>query len=210
MIHRKPLIVLAVLAALSAAGMALAADPAPAKTPTQDGASAGFLARLDKNGDGVIDRSEAAADPRLAEKFDQLDKNHDGKLEKDELPHPRWHRRGGAAGPGGHGPLARLDTDKDGRISKAEAQADPRFAARFDKLDVNKDGYVDKVDFQARFQQARDAWFAKADTNHDGMLSKAEFDAAKGPFGAHPRPPMHPGKPGPGKAAPAPAPTGTN
>ena len=36
--------------------------------------------QADTNGDGVIDRSEAAANPRLAAKFDELDKNKDGKL----------------------------------------------------------------------------------------------------------------------------------
>ncbi len=203
---RKTLAILSLLAALPAgAVLAQTATPADAgkQTPPPSWQT------LDKNGDGVVDRGEAAASPRLAAKFDQLDANHDGKLEKDELHglHPRWHGRGGRmAGPGGgHGPMAKLDTDKDGRISKAEAQADPKFAERFDRLDVNKDGYVDKADVEARFKQMRDAWFARADSNHDGQLSKAEFDAAKGPMMAGPegRPPRmsrHPGK------APVPAP----
>ena len=43
------------------------------------------------------------------------------------------------------------DADKDGRISKAEAQAAAdRFASRFDAMDVNKDGFLDPAD--------RDAW----------------------------------------------------
>lgn len=204
---RKTLAILSLLAALPA-GAVLAQTAAPAdaggKTPLPSWQA------LDKNGDGVIDRSEAAASPRLAARFDQLDANHDGKLEKDELPGPHMFRHGKGGpmdGPDGRhgGMMARLDTDKDGRISRAEAQADPKFAARFDTLDVNKDGYVDKADFQARFQQMRDAWFAKADSNHDGMLSKAEFDAAKGPMmrpdgsrdmpHRHGKPPMPPQAP---------------
>lgn len=82
---RTPLL-LALLLATSASGIALAAD-----TPA---APAQRLAKLDTNGDGVIDRSEAAVNPRLAAKFDQLDKNKDGKLSRDELPRWQHGRRG--------------------------------------------------------------------------------------------------------------------
>ena len=42
-----------------------------------------------------------------------------------------------------------LDTDKDGRISPAEASADPKVAEQFVAADANKDGYLDPVEFQA-------------------------------------------------------------
>jgi hypothetical protein len=35
-----------------------------------------------------------------------------------------------------------LDTDKDGRLSRDEAQKSPRMAQKFDKMDTNQDGYV--------------------------------------------------------------------
>ena len=169
--YRNPLLALAMLAALS--GGAYAANPPPSDPAAP--ADAGGFARLDKNGDGVIDRSEAAANLRLAQHFDALDKNHDGKLSPDEFPR---HGRHGERGE--HGAmLARLDTNKDGRISRDEAKADPKFAERFDKMDVNKDGFVDRADFELHAKQHCDAWFAKADTNKDGMLSRAEFDAAQ-------------------------------
>lgn len=173
---RTPLL-LALLLGTSATGIALAAD-----TPANPNAPAQRHAKLDTNGDGVIDRSEAAANPRLAAKFDALDKNKDGKLSRDELPRWKHGRRGG---PGAW--MAKLDVNKDGRISREEAKADPRLAARFDQLDVNKDGYLDKADRELRMKQHRDAWFAAADTNKDGQLSKAEFDAAKGPMHGGPR-----------------------
>lgn len=173
--NRKPLLLLALLLSTGAAGLAMAADvPPPAGAPPR--------AKLDANGDGVIDRAEAAKAPRLAAQFDTLDKNKDGKLSRDELP--RWHGKRHGRGPGGREEMmAKLDTNKDGRISREEAKADPRLAARFDQMDVNKDGYLDKADRELGRKQHRDAWFAAADTNKDGQLSKAEFDAAKGPMG---------------------------
>ena len=192
--NRKPLLLLALLLSTGAAGLAMAADvPPPAGAPPR--------AKLDTNGDGVIDRAEAAKAPRLAAQFDTLDKNKDGKLSRDELP--RWHGKRHGRGPGGREDMmAKLDTNKDGRISREEAKADPRLAARFDQMDVNKDGYLDKADRELGRKQHRDAWFAAADTNKDGQLSKAEFDAAKGPMGG-PRGGHRDGKPPMPPKAPA-------
>lgn len=197
---RKTLIALAVLTAFST-GAAFAAAQAPdaqvqgtqaqaseagkAKAPgvRADGRKA--RPRLDANGDGFIDRTEAAKSPRLAEKFDQLDADKDGRLGPGEFKREGrrgWHGQHGDrrfAMARKHGGEARkLDTDGDGRISRAEAAAQPRFAERFDRMDANQDGFVDAADRQARAQQHRDAWFAEADTNQDGQLSRAEYDAA--------------------------------
>ncbi len=190
MTRRKPLLLLAMLLATSATGLAIAASPTgPRPAPP----------RMDANNDGVIDRQEAAAHPRLAQRFDELDKNKDGKLSRDELPAPRHGMRdgrhhggmhGGRDGRGGGGFMRGMDTDNDGRISAAE------YRAHFDRLDVNKDGYIDQADRVARAEQRRAEWFAKADTDKDGKLSQAELEAARakdGPRG--PRPPMPPHAP---------------
>ena len=169
---RKNLLMMAVLVSLAGAGAACAADQAS----EADGKAAARHMKLDANGDGVIDKAEAAKFPRLAENFDKLDKNKDGKLDASERPHrdSMRHRRGGDR----HGGMARLDTDNDGRISKAEAANGP-LAARFEQMDANKDGFLDKADRELRMKQHRDEWFAKADADKDGKLSRAELDAAK-------------------------------
>lgn len=132
----------------------------------------------DANADGVITREEAAKFPRLAEKFAQLDKNKDGKLSGDELPMHRAGMRGQAGGMGGQrGGMRALDTDGDGRISRAEMQAGKAgMDEHFERMDVNKDGYIDKADRQARLAERRAECFAKADTDKNGQLSRAEFD----------------------------------
>ncbi|SOD57610.1 EF hand [Pseudoxanthomonas wuyuanensis] len=178
---RKTLLMMAVLTALGA-GSAIAAT-----TPDTAGKRAERI-KLDANGDGFIDRAEAAAHPRLAAMFDELDKNKDGKLSADERPQRdgRWGHKG-HRGHDGHAGMrgpdftrGNLDTDKDGRISRAEAAADEKFAGRFDAMDLNKDGFVDRADHEARAKQRHDQWFAAADTDKDGKLSRAEFDAAHG------------------------------
>jgi hypothetical protein len=43
------------------------------------------LQSLDSNKDGMVSKSEAAADPSLAKEFSKLDKNKDGKLDQSEF-----------------------------------------------------------------------------------------------------------------------------
>lgn len=167
--NRKTLYVAAALA-LAAVGTAVAqqsANPTPA-------AQSGQRMKLDANGDGVIDRSEAAKSEKFAARFDELDKNKDGKLSADERP----QGRGGRHGHRGGERMMQADTDKDGRISKAEAAAEPKLAQRFAEMDVNKDGYLDRSDRELRQREHREKWFADADANKDGKLSKTEMDAS--------------------------------
>jgi Ca2+-binding EF-hand superfamily protein len=45
--------------------------------------------------------------------------------------------------------FARLDSDKDGRISKAEASKGPRLSKNFDEVDADHDGFVTKAELSA-------------------------------------------------------------
>lgn len=173
-LHPRALLALALSAAL-VSGIAIAQQAAPAASPDAP------RQRLDANGDGAIDKNEAAKAPRLAQQFDQLDKNHDGRLGADERPQMGREGRGGHGGEGGgmHDRMQQLDTDQDGRISSKEAAAKPEMAQRFAQLDSNHDGFLDRSDFQAHRQQQRDECFAKADADKNGQISRAEFDATQ-------------------------------
>ena len=134
------LTVLTASAAVNAFAQTTPAVPVVSAAPMKAHAGHGFAA-LDKNGDGVISREEAAARPRLAKMFDKLDANKDGVLSKDEMKvaHEKMQAR--------H--LARIDTDRDGRISRAEAAAHPRLAENFDRIDTNGDGFLSKEEMIA-------------------------------------------------------------
>lgn len=80
----------------------------------------------------------------------------------------------------------RADTDGDGRVSRAEAEAagSKKSSQWFEKLDADKDGYVTqeevsqakatrRADMQARF----DEHVKEADANSDGQLSLDEVQA---------------------------------
>ena len=163
------------LALALASAATIAAPPAPRAS------------RLHTNHDGAVDRTEAAAQPRLAEHFDRIDRNHDGRITADERPqgmHGMHERHGGP-----DARLARLDADGDGRLSRAEiGQHDP-LAERFAEIDANKDGYLVRAEVRAwheRMRPQREAerekraadFFTKADLDHDGRLSKVEASEA--------------------------------
>ncbi|MGY1408836.1 MULTISPECIES: EF-hand domain-containing protein [unclassified Luteimonas] len=176
------------LAVLTAAG-ATAAEPA---TSTQRSAKA----TLDTNGDGVIDRAEAAKSPRLAERFDRLDRNGDGRLEASERPQRRHGHHGGKRPQhGAHRDHARLDTDGDGRLSRAEVEASANARGKranplvehFAAIDANRDGHLVRSEIGAWHERQRpqreaemrkrfDERFAAADLNSDGKLSRVEVD----------------------------------
>lgn len=192
--QRKTMIALALSAAVCGSAFAAPQDTSPPRT---HGAM-----KLDTNGDGAIDRSEAAKFPRLAERFDALDADKDGRLSADERPKfggPRGH------GHGMHGGgIERFDKDGDGRVSRAEFDAGKaEFAARrgpdggkgprdhgpkaldFAALDANGDGYIVRSEerawrermrpqMQAEFAKRAQERFAEADINKDGKLSKLE------------------------------------
>ncbi|MEO7365794.1 MAG: hypothetical protein ABIW03_05705 [Sphingomicrobium sp.] len=141
------------LAALSIApAIAQTAKPAVQQTVSRAQLSANIAAKfktVDTNGDGILTKSEvdareligrqqvvAAIQARVGAQFAKFDANHDGQLGKAEFmaaaPQPR------AAAAVGNAFMARLDSNKDGRMTLQEYGAPT--LSQFDRLDTNRDG----------------------------------------------------------------------
>ncbi|MGZ0186677.1 MAG: EF-hand domain-containing protein [Alphaproteobacteria bacterium] len=82
-------------------------------------------------------------------------------------------------GPGHKGKFAQIDADKNGKITKAEAQAfgDGKFAA----TDLNNDGKLSRAELEAevskRIAKQVDRRLKHMDANGDGMISIEEARA---------------------------------
>ena len=97
-----------------------------------------MMLALDLNKDGELGADEIA---KASASLATLDKNKDGKLTEDELRPPM----GGGPNPGPTpaelvSRLLEFDTNKDGKLSKAEAPG--RLQGIFERADTNKDGFL--------------------------------------------------------------------
>lgn len=57
--------------------------------------------------------------------------------------------------------FAKLDTDKDGKISKTEAAKGPRLSKNFDNVDADHDGFVTRAEMTAAMTKMANAKNAK-------------------------------------------------
>lgn len=108
----------------------------PQPTPEQRQAMQARWDALDRDRDGYLSRAEAAGTPALSDHFEQLDANRDARLSQQELRASVEDR------------LQAADTNQDGAIDRAEAEAGlPRVAQFFDRLDADGNGRltVDEV-----------------------------------------------------------------
>jgi hypothetical protein len=98
----------------------------------------------DSNGDGVVTREEASAYPRLTADFDSADANKDGQLDATEMNAHRERMRSEMRARADER-WKTADTDGDGKLSLAEAQASmPRMAEGFNTFDADRDGFVSR------------------------------------------------------------------
>jgi hypothetical protein len=98
----------------------------------------------------------------------------------------RWHGDRGPMGGPRHAQamgalMGEADTDKDGTISRTEAEA---FAGQRAKaIDANNDGKITAAEIQAyrekRRQERMAEWLKRLDADGDGTVSVAEFEKAQ-------------------------------
>jgi Ca2+-binding EF-hand superfamily protein len=145
----------AILTAVALGSAAVIAVAAPEGREAR-GAMQDRIKQADTNGDGMLNRAEAAALPRILKHFDEIDTNHDNQISADELRafHEKM-RAGHEKQRGEH--WKKLDTNGDGKISKDEAKAAPRLAERFDQIDANKDGFITPDEMKAAHEKMRSA-----------------------------------------------------
>ncbi|MDY0023082.1 EF-hand domain-containing protein [Arenimonas caeni] len=150
-----------------ASGLAFAQADKPAD---RDAARAEWRAQADarwaasdKDGDGALDRAEAAAHhARLGENFDRIDANSDGRISREEMRAMHGKMRHG--GRGGHrmqgymaGLFVGMDDDRNGAISRAElGDKAPRIAENFAAIDKDGNGEISKEEFRAFRKAQRD------------------------------------------------------
>ncbi len=186
----KKFLTTAAIGAMLTAGAAVAMQAQAPTAPKQPVSKAEMLARadarfdrLDTNKDGQLSAEERKAGMDAARKA--MAEKKGGELQ-DFMP---GARRGG--GGMGERMMARVDTNGDGLISKAENRA--MVEARFARMDADKDGMAEAGEARKgwgkrgegrggkakgmRGGRGGGAGMMMADTNKDGAISKAEYDA---------------------------------
>ena len=126
------------------------------------------FARMDRNGNGVIDRGEWRSDLAPAS-FARLDRNHDGVVTRDEFANPLPYNSAEAR-------FGEMDVDNKGYINRNEWRGE---SLSFDAVDRNGDNRITMDEYLSRGTAygygTLESRFAQLDRNHNGWLSRGEW-----------------------------------
>ncbi len=121
---------------------------------------------VDADKDGKISPDEITAWRTAQAKA--VDTNADGKLSVDELAAMRLKEMTTAATDQAQKMVDRLDTDGDKMLSAAELVAPPMPVNLFDKVDTNKDGFIDKAEADAAQKMMMERGHGSRGNRHQG------------------------------------------
>jgi Ca2+-binding EF-hand superfamily protein len=162
------------------------------------GRGSGRFNGLDRDGDGVITRSEWRGNDRS---FQNHDWNRDGVLSGDEVrsalvsADPRDQRSWEGATDWTEDRFSTLDRNRDGRLSESEWNADRWL---FSRIDANGDRVVSRREFLGLEYDASEPWtlpgrddtdredvpdrFEQVDRNDDGVITMNEWPRSENAF----------------------------
>jgi Ca2+-binding EF-hand superfamily protein len=171
---------------MAAAVLTVGAIPATAAEEESRADRAGtFATRMierydtDKNGSVTLEEYLTADEDR----FGSADADDDGFVTADELEAAR-QKRGEERR---QSRLEGIDTDKDGRVSLAEAEAAAvdRARKRFERMDADKDGFISMAEMSERRSRADasprrgNRMLRRLDRDNDQRISVAEAENAR-------------------------------
>jgi EF-hand domain pair/EF hand len=133
--------------------------------------------QFDSDRDGKVDRREAEASPSLKTHFERLDLNGDGKITAEEMS--GYGPYSYPAGSQTASTFLQFDSDRDGAVSRREAEASTSLLANFFRLDLDGDGKITMSEMPgypfallAGSQSA--STFLQFDGNRDGKVDRIE------------------------------------
>jgi hypothetical protein len=141
------------------------------------------FAAMDGDKDGKVSKDEVAA--FRAARVTAADANGDGKLSVEEISAMQLKAMQQAAGTMAQRMIDRLDSDGDKMLSVAEMMERPMPEAMFDRMDTNEDGFIDQAEADAAKAQMMERGKGRGQHGkggHDGH--KGDHDGQMGQDGS--------------------------
>jgi hypothetical protein len=136
----------------------------------------GTFVQVDTNGDGFVDRTEVVDTSPWYPHYSSLDANGDGRITRAEADAYTTTWRGDGWP---YGSFVTVDTNGDGFADRTEVVATSPWYPYYGAIDTNRDGRISRMEADAyTMGWRRDRWpfgtFVQVDTNGDGFVDRTE------------------------------------